>query len=159
MLFPSSRPRGLPAPAPDASGPPLCRAFTVRGARNGVPHANRATWVSNVPRFCGPAKPKPGAARKPGDLDPQRTDKTPQIQRTRDPGRPRRFVAAGPQKRVTFETQVARFACGTRILSHWTVKTRHNGGPEAPGGAAGKPREHESGKNTSERHTGAWFWR
>ena len=46
----------------------------------------------------------------------------------------RGFGPARPQKRSTFETQVAQFARGTPILSHWTVKTRHNGGPEAPGG-------------------------
>ena len=68
---------------PGASGPPLCRVFTVQWGRIGVPHANRATWVSNVPRFCGPAGPKPRAARETDDLDPQRTDKTQQIRRTR----------------------------------------------------------------------------
>ena len=89
VLFPGSRPRGLPAPPPPApaggatatistsktrlrclfrrcfflirapvacrrpphgaSGPPLCRVFTLRGARTGVPHANWATWLSNMP--------------------------------------------------------------------------------------------------------------
>ena len=44
------------------------------------------------------------------------------------------FGPAGPQKRGTFETQVARFACGTPFLAPRTVKTRHNGGPEAPAG-------------------------
>ena len=68
---------------PGASGPPLCRLFTVQRGRIGVPHGNRATWVSNVPRFCGPAVPKPRAAREPDDLDPQWTDKIRQIRRTR----------------------------------------------------------------------------
>ena len=35
----------------------------------------------------------------------------------------RGFGPAGPQNRGTFETQVARFARGTPILPHWTVKT------------------------------------
>ena len=65
----------------------------------------------------------------------------------------RGFGPAGPQKRGTFETQVARFACGTPILPHWTVKARHNGGPEAPGGAAANPSEQESQKKTSEMYT------
>ena len=42
---------------------------------------------------------------------------------------------------VTSETQVAQFACGTPILRHWTVKTQHNDGPEAP---AGPPASHGS---------------
>ena len=53
----------------------------------------------------------------------------------------RGFGPAGPQKRGTFETQVARFACGTPILELRTVKTRHNGGPQAP---AGPPASHGS---------------
>ena len=65
----------------------------------------------------------------------------------------RGFGPAGPQKRGTFESPVAQFACGTPILPGWTVKTRHNGGPEAPGGAAGKPPEQESQKSTSEMYT------
>ena len=36
-------------PPPGASGPPLSRVFTLRGARTGVPHANQATWLSNMP--------------------------------------------------------------------------------------------------------------
>ena len=32
-----------------ASGPPLSRVLTLRGARTGVPHANWATWLSDVP--------------------------------------------------------------------------------------------------------------
>ena len=54
---------------------------------------------------------------------------------------------------VTSETQVAQFACGTPILRHWTVKTQHNDGPEAP---AGPPASHGSKnpkKNTSEMYT------
>ena len=62
----------------------------------------------------------------------------------------RRFCPAGPQNPGTSESQVAQFACGTPVLAPRSVKTRHNGGPEAPGGGAGKPREHESGKSTSE---------
>ena len=66
----------------------------------------------------------------------------------------RRFSPAGPQNHGIFESQVAQFACGTPVLAPRSVKTRHNGGPEAPGGAgAGKPREHESGKSTSEIDT------
>ena len=62
----------------------------------------------------------------------------------------RRFCPAGPQNHGIFESQVAQFAGGTPVLAPRSVKTRHNGGPEAPGGGAGKPREHESGKSTSE---------
>ena len=89
----------------------------------------------------------------------------------------RRFGTPGSQKRCTLEAQVARFACGTPILSHWTAKTRHIRDPGRPvcvrhaasvpldrkgaaqwwsggaGGAAGKPREQESEKNTSEMYT------
>ena len=65
----------------------------------------------------------------------------------------RRFGPAGPQKRGTFETQVARFACGTPFLAPRTVKTLHNGGPEPSGGGAGKAGEQESGKSTSEMYT------
>ena len=65
----------------------------------------------------------------------------------------RRFCPAGPQNHGTSENQVAQFACGTPVLAPRSVKTRHNGGPEAPGGGAGKPREHESGKSTSEMYT------
>ena len=65
----------------------------------------------------------------------------------------RRFCPAGPQNHGTSESQVAEFACGTPVLALRSVKTRHNGGPEAPGWAAGKPRGHESGKNTSEIDT------
>ena len=83
VLFPGSRPRGLPAPPPGASGPPVSRDFTLRGARTGVPHANWATWLSNMPRFCGPAGQKRRAAREPNDMAPQRTDKTRQNRRTR----------------------------------------------------------------------------
>ena len=61
----------------------ICRVFTVQWGRIGVPHANRATWVSNVPRSCGPAGPKPRTAREPDDPDPQRTDKTRQNRHTR----------------------------------------------------------------------------
>ena len=64
-----------------------------------------------------------------------------------------RFCPAGPQNHGTSESQVTQFACGTPVLAPRSVKTRHNGGPEAPGGAAGKPREHESGKSTSEMFT------
>ena len=48
----------------------------------------------------------------------------------------RRFCPAGPQNRGTSESRVAQFACGTPVLAPRTVKTRHNGGPEAPGGGA-----------------------
>ena len=65
----------------------------------------------------------------------------------------RRFCPAGPQNRSIFESQVAQFACGTPVLAPRSVKTRHNGGPEAPGGVGGKPREHEPGKSTSEIDT------
>ena len=54
----------------------------------------------------------------------------------------RRFCPARPQNHGTFETQVARFACGTPILPHRTVKTRHHGGPEAP--EEGAPASHGS---------------
>ena len=46
----------------------------------------------------------------------------------------RRFCPAGMQNHGTSESQVAQFAGGTPILPHWTVKPRHHGGPEAPGG-------------------------
>ena len=46
----------------------------------------------------------------------------------------RRFCPAGPQNRGTSESRVAQFACGTPVLAPRSVKTRHNGGPEAPGG-------------------------
>ena len=36
-------------PPPGASGPPLSWVFALRGARTGVPHANWATWLSDVP--------------------------------------------------------------------------------------------------------------
>ena len=63
----------------------------------------------------------------------------------------RRFCPAVPQNHGTFESRVAQFACGTPVLAPRSVKNRHNGGPEAPGGGgAGKPREHESGKSISE---------
>ena len=65
----------------------------------------------------------------------------------------RRFRRAGPQNRGIFESQVAQFACGTPVLAPRSVKNRDTGGPEAPGGGAGKPREHESGKSTSEIDT------
>ena len=65
----------------------------------------------------------------------------------------RRFCPAGPQNHGTSESLVTQFACGTPVLAPRTVKIKHNGGPEAPGGAAGKPREHESGKSTSEVYT------
>ncbi len=58
------------------------------------------------------------------------------------------FCAAGPQNRRTFESQVARFACGTPILPHWTAKTRHHGGPEAPGGG----RRQATGARTGKKH-------
>ena len=135
-----------------ASGPPLCLVFTVQWGRIGVPHANRATWVSNVQRFCGPAGPKPRAARGPGDLGPQRIDKT---QHIRNPGPPdcvrhaeswppdrknaadlepgspgsraaRRFFGAGPQRRGRSETRIARIACGTPVLP-WDVGRRGAG--------------------------------
>ena len=70
-------------PPPGASGPPLSWVFTLRGARTGVPHANWATWLSDVPGFCGPAGQKRPAARETDDLAPQRTDKTRQNRRTR----------------------------------------------------------------------------
>jgi len=65
----------------------------------------------------------------------------------------RRFRRAGPQNHCIFESQVAQFACGTPALALRSAKNKHNGGPEAPGGGAGKPREHESGKSTSEIDT------
>ena len=43
------------------------------------------------------------------------------------------FCPAGPQNRGTFESRVAQFACCTPVLAPRSVKTRHNGGPEAPG--------------------------
>ena len=46
----------------------------------------------------------------------------------------RRFCPAGPQNHGIFESQVAWFACGTPVLAPRSVKTRDNGGPEAPGG-------------------------
>jgi len=46
----------------------------------------------------------------------------------------RRFRRAGPQNRGIFESQLPQFACGTPVLASRSVKTRHNGGPEAPGG-------------------------
>ena len=83
VFFPDSCSRGLPAPPPGASGPPLCRVFTLREARTGVPHANWATWVSNVLRFCGPAGQKRRAARETDDPVPRRTDKTRQNRQAR----------------------------------------------------------------------------
>ena len=71
------------SPPPGASGPPLCRVFTLRDARTGVPHANWGSWLSNMPRFCGPARRKRRAARETDDLVPQRTDKTRQNRRAR----------------------------------------------------------------------------
>ena len=65
----------------------------------------------------------------------------------------RSFCPARLQKRSIFEAQVAQFACGTPILPHWDVETWHRGGPEAPGGAARKPRDQESKKSTSEMYT------
>jgi len=65
----------------------------------------------------------------------------------------RRFCPAGPQNHGTSASQVAQFACGTPVLAPRSVKTQDNGGPEAPGGGAGKPREHEPGKTTSEIDT------
>ena len=64
-----------------------------------------------------------------------------------------RFCPAGPQNHGTSESQVTQFACGTPVLAPRSVKTQDNGGPEAPGWAAGKPREHEPGKSTSEIDT------
>ena len=49
VFFPGSCSRGFPSPPPGASGPPLSRVFTLRGARTGVPHANWVTWLSDVP--------------------------------------------------------------------------------------------------------------
>ena len=46
----------------------------------------------------------------------------------------RGFCPAGPQNHGTSESQVTQFACGTPVLAPRSVKTRHNGGPEAPGG-------------------------
>jgi len=59
----------------------LSWVFALRGARTGVPHANWATWLSDVPGFCGPAGQKRRAAREMDDLAPQRTDKTRQNRR------------------------------------------------------------------------------
>ena len=68
---------------PGASGPPRCHVSTSQWGRIGVPHANWATWASNMLRFCGPAGQKRRAAREPDDPDPQRTDKTRQNRHTR----------------------------------------------------------------------------
>ena len=48
----------------------------------------------------------------------------------------RRFCLAGLRNHGVFESQVAQFACGTPVLAPRSVKTRHNGGPEASGGGA-----------------------
>ncbi len=48
-----------------------------------MPLANWATWLSDVPGFCGPAGQKRRAARDTDDLAPQRTDKTRQNRRAR----------------------------------------------------------------------------
>ena len=61
---------------PGASGPQRCHVSTSQWGRIGVPHANWATWASNMLRFCGLAGQKRRAAREPDDPDPQRTDKT-----------------------------------------------------------------------------------
>ena len=63
------------------------------------------------------------------------------------------FGPAGQQTRGTFEAQVARFACGTPILPHWTVKNRHHGGPEAPGGPPASHGSKNQEKSTSEMYT------
>ena len=70
----------------------------------------------------------------------------------------RGFCPAGPQNHGTSASQVAQFACGTPVLAPRSAKTQDNSGPEAPGGegaggCAGKPREHEPGKSTSEIDT------
>ena len=65
----------------------------------------------------------------------------------------RGFCPAGPQNHGTSESQVTQFACGMPVLAPRSVKTRDNGGPEAPGGGAGKPRDHEPGRSTSEIDT------
>ena len=44
----------------------------------------------------------------------------------------RRFCPPGPQNHGPSERQVAQFACGTPVLAPRSVKTWHNGGPEAP---------------------------
>ena len=65
----------------------------------------------------------------------------------------RRFCPDGAQNHGTSARQVAQFACSTPVLAPRSAKTQDNGGPEAPGGGAGKPREHEPGKSTSEIDT------
>ena len=60
----------------------------------------------------------------------------------------RRFCPAGPQNPGTSESQVAQFACGTPVLAPRSVKTRDNGGPEAPGGG----RREATGARTRKKH-------
>ena len=62
-------PYGPPRPPPPGTfGPPSCPVFTARGDRIGIPHANWTTWVSEVPRFCVPARQNRRAARELGNL-------------------------------------------------------------------------------------------
>ena len=51
---------------PGRSGLQVCRAFAVRRHAIGVPHAIRATRISDPPRFYGPVVKNRRAARNPG---------------------------------------------------------------------------------------------
>ena len=143
-----------------------------------MPHATWGTRVPDLPCFCGPAVKNRRAARDPGDPGlgsamflRARGQKSAWATRVSRALNLRGFVRP-------LRVQVARFAGGTRFWLRGTAKTRHirdpgrpvcvrhavsgapdrknpahNSGPEASGGGAGKPREHELGKSTSEMYT------